>query len=463
MLAAAIAHYHDLLDPATAQASQQRLTEEMRARRLFFGDRPLATVLRPRLISADQYALLQQACTLVGRAARRLAATALEPGADGAAVRAILCLTPQEQALIALHPGYLEPSAHSRMDTFLTVDGNSLQFVEYNAESPAAIAYEDMLSAAFLAMPVMQLFAQRYAVQPLPARHRMHATLLAAWREAGSPGGEPQVAIVDWHGLPTAPEFELFRDYFADQGLPTVICAPDDLVFRDGRLWAQTEAGGATPVTIVYKRVLTSELLVHYGPEALDHPLMQAYAAGACVVVNSFRAKLMHKKSIFALLTDERFQAGFPPEELAAVQRHVPWTRLVAPGETTYQGERVDLLAFARANRERLLLKPNDEYGGKGITIGWECAAAEWDAALRAALETPFVVQERVTIAYEPYPALIDGQVVIDARLVDSDPFLFGTEVEGCLCRLSKVTLLNVTAGGGSTVPVFLTGEKPAA
>jgi hypothetical protein len=69
------------------------------------------------------------------------------------------------------------------------------------------------------------------------------------------------------------------------------------------------------------------------------------------------------------------------------------------------------------------------------------------------------VVQEKVEIAYEPYPALVDGQLVIGQRLVDSDPFLFGTEVDGSLCRLSTVTLLNVTAGGGSTVPVFVLAE----
>jgi len=213
------------------------------------------------------------------------------------------------------------------------------------------------------------------------------------------------------------------------------------------------------PVTIVFKRVLTSEFLTHYGEEALSHPLVQAYAAGACVIVNSFRAKLLHKKSLFALLSDERFHDPLSADQRAAVAAHVPWTRVVRPGTTTYQGEQIDLLSFARANRERLLLKPNDEYGGKGITIGWEVSADEWDAALQAALSSPFVVQERVTIAYEPYPALIDGKVVIGERLVDSDPFLFGTEVNGCLCRLSTVTLLNVTAGGGSTVPVFIIDE----
>ncbi len=455
-LSDAIDYYHSLLDPTTAQDSWARLSEGMRERRLYFGERPLASVLRPRLLTAAQYDQLRSGVTCVAEASRKLAAAALEPGELGAAIRARLMLTPQEDTLIALHPGYVEPSAHSRMDTFLTVDGQSLQFVEYNAESPAAIAYEDLLSEAFLATPVLQQFAQRYPVRPLPARHRLLETLLRAWQAAGSPGGQPSVAILDWSGLPTATEFVMFRDYFAQHRLPAAICTPNDLRFRDGRLYAVT-AAGETPITIVFKRVLTSEFLEHYGADALEHPLVQAYAAGACVTINSFRAKLLHKKSLFALLSDQQFQSVLSAEERTAVAAHIPWTRVVAAGPTTYQGEHVaDLLAFVRANRERLLLKPNDDYGGNGITIGWETDAAAWDAALTTAMAAPFVVQERVTIAYEDYPALVDGQVVIGKRLVDSDPFLFGSEVNGCLCRLSTVTLLNVTAGGGSTVPVFV-------
>ena len=39
----------------------------------------------------------------------------------------------------------------------------------------------------------------------------------------------------------------------------------------------------------------------------------------------------------------------------------------------------------------------------------------------------------RVEIAYEDYPAVIDGQLQIGRRLVDTDPFLFGSEVHGSL------------------------------
>jgi uncharacterized circularly permuted ATP-grasp superfamily protein len=455
MLQQAIDHYHSLLDADMARTTWDSLTHGMHARNLYFGERPLASVLRPRLITPDHYALLQRGCSLVGTACRTLADAMMKD----AILRADLMLTAGEEALIAMHPGYNEPSAHSRMDTFLTVDGTSLQFVEYNGESPAAIAYEDQLSQVFLESPAVQEFSKRYHVQMLPARQHLMETLLQSWREFGS-SQEPVIAIVDWRGLPTHSEFLLFQRYFQEHGLKAIICSPDDLRFDGSELRATLEDGSTTRVDLIYKRVLTSELLMHYGDQALDHPLMQAYAAGKLCLVNSFRAKLLHKKSIFALLTDDANQHFFTAEQQAAIQAHVPWTRIVRPGASTYQGETINLLEFARRNQDRLLLKPNDEYGGKGIVIGWETSTDAWEAALQEATESPFVIQERVVIAYEDYPALVDGKLHIGQRLVDSDPFMFGNEVKGCLSRLSTVTLLNVTAGGGSTVPVLVIEPK---
>jgi hypothetical protein len=165
---------------------------------------------------------------------------------------------------------------------------------------------------------------------------------------------------------------------------------------------------------------------------------------------------------IFGLLSDPAIMdaAMIDRDTQAMLARHIPWTRRVQNVRTTYQAQEIDLLKFARDYQDRLLLKPNDEYGGKGITIGWESSADEWDEALRAALEAPFVVQERVHIAYEDYPQCVGGQLQIGRRLVDTDPYLFGTRVQGCLTRLSTVTLLNVTAGGGSTAPTFLIEDQ---
>jgi hypothetical protein len=453
MLSEAIEFYHSLLDDAAARENDAALNAASKREGLFFGTRQICVVLRPRLLNREQYAYLQGVCAQVATAARQVVKYAMQD----ATARALLAFTPGEDQLLAVSAGYDEPSASSRLDSFFDNAAGSLQFVEYNAESPAGMAYEDELSEVFLALPVVQAFGREYALTKMHSAPRMVETLLAKFREWNR-AAEPRAAIVDWKGLPTQAEFVLFKKYLEQQGVPTVICSPDELTYHDRTLFFESQ-----PINLVYKRVLTSEFLQKYGQEqALDHPLACAYRDGAICLVNSFQAKPLHKKMIFGLLSDPAIMsaAGVDAATQAALARHIPWTRRVQETRTTYQGQEIDLLKFARDYQDRLLLKPNDEYGGKGITIGWETSPDEWDEALQAALESPFVVQERVHIAYEDYPQCVDGRLVISRRLVDTDPYLFGTEVEGCLTRLSTVTLLNVTAGGGSTVPTFLIEKR---
>ena len=457
MLERAITDYHRMLDPPTAKVTWERLNALQQQHNLHFGDRPLATVLRPRFICATQKNYLETACKLIASAARRVAVAASEDQT----LRAELGLTTMEETLINIHPGYTEPSVHSRMDTFLTLDSSSLQFVEYNAESPAAIAYQDILSTIFLELPIMQQFAKHYSIYELPARNRLMDAILNTWQTFQGTK-TPNIAILDWNDVPTYSEFLLFQKYFHSEGLNTIICTPDDLIYRDGQLFAhhhtfqENQSSKAFPIDIVYKRVLTSEIITHYGATTFEHPLVQAYADGKICLINSFRAKLLHKKALFAVLTDDSYQSMFTTEEQGAIAKHIPWTRVCRAGETTYKGQSIELLNFARTHKEHLLLKPNDEYGGKGIVVGWETDSHTWESALANALQSPFVLQERVVMAHENYPTFIDGAVHIGQRLVDSDPFLFGTDVAGCLTRLSTETLLNVTAGGGSTVPTFM-------
>jgi hypothetical protein len=453
MLGEAIAYYHSLLDDDAARENQQILSDLQRGEGLFFGERPLAIVLRPHLLTVEQYEHLRAVCRTVAHASRRVVDHMLRDPET----RRLMAFTPGEDALLAIDPGYAEPSASSRLDSFFDNETGSLRFVEYNAESPAAIAYEDVLSQVFLALPVMAEFGRRYDVRAIPARHLMLKALMDAFREWGG-AGEPQIAIVDWKGVPTYSEFVLFQRYFAEQGIQALICAPDELEYRDRTLYA-----GGQAVNLVFKRVLTTEFLERYGEEgALEHPLCQAYRDGTICMVNSFRGKLLHKKMIFGLLSDPAIleAAGIDRDTQAVLARHIPWTRRLEPGRTVFEGREVDLIRFTLEHQDQLLLKPNDEYGGKGIVIGWETSRDDWHQAVQAALEAPAVVQERVHIAYEDYPAFLDGRLQIGRRLVDTDPYLFGTHVEGCLTRLSTVTLLNVTAGGGSTVPTLLIEPK---
>ena len=108
-------------------------------------------------------------------------------------------------------------------------------------------------------------------------------------------------------------------------------------------------------------------------------------------------------------------------------------------------------------NRERLVLKPNDDYGGHGIVLGWLVSDDEWTAAVQTALTRPHVVQERIILPTEPYPSWVDGQVQVTDRMLDLAPYITMTShVDGALTRIATDPLLNVTAGGGSSVATML-------
>ena len=425
-----IAVYHALLDKGqTASSTAETLASAQKAKRLMFGTRPLSVALRPQFLTRRRYDQAVRAAEGVLGALAALERAVLKDSD----LRAELCLEPDEERLALVDPGFGFSSPSSRLDSFFA---GQVRFVEYNAESPAGMAYGDNLSAVFAALPIMKAFRKRYRGRFVSTRRRQLSTMLRAFRQWGR-DKTPVIAIVDWEGLPTAPEFEMFKAFFEANGVKTVICDPRILEFRKGRLYA-----GRVAVNLVYRRVLTSELLAK-GAET--RALLDAYMAGAVCVINSFRAKLLHKKLSLALLSDPVYQHLYTPAQRAAVRRHVPWTRRVRPALTEDIAKR----------RQNLVLKPNDEYGGKGVILGWTVSQREWEKSVADAAAGCYVVQEAVEIPRFKFPVALDRLQYLDLA-VDLDPYLFDGRVGGFMTRVSAEALLNVTAGAGSLVPTFV-------
>jgi hypothetical protein len=445
----AIEKYHELLTDSIGAESQGQLTEQQRRRGLFFGDKPLTTVLRPRFLTPEQYRFLQSRVRLLMCAFRKAYGTALA----NPAFRAQFGLTEWEEQLVQYDPGYPEPHPTARLDAFFVSGRGGLKFMEFNGEVPAAPAYNDVLSELFLGLPIMREFLHSHEVRALPARHTTMHTLIDSYQRWLGRHERPRIAILDWREVPTYSEFVLFQDYFTSQGYECQIVDPREVEYRGGKLVA-----GDYTIDLIYKRVLISELVERCG---LDSPVVRAVTDRAVCMVNPFRCKILHKKASLAVLSDERNAEIFSEEERETIAVHIPWTRRIEDRTTIHNGNPVDLLPYIAQYRENLVLKANDEYGGKGIFLGWETPQEEWDATIRQALEQPFVVQERVALPSEPYPSYVDGELKIFDRMQDTNPYVFyGDYMDGCLTRLSTQALLNVTAGGGSTVPTFLVEQR---
>jgi hypothetical protein len=451
MLGEAIATYLDLLTDNLAAQSQARLDEQQKRRGLTFGERPLCNVLRPRFLSPELYRFLAERVRILLSALGRIHQAAV---ADPV-FRRQFRLTPEEETLFVLDPGFRCPMPTSRLDAFFVPGGaggrgpGELRFTEYNAETPAGPTYSDGLADIFLTLPIMALFQKRYHTVPRPVRPGVFNALVASYQEWLGRKELPRVGILDWKEVPTYSEFVLFERYFREHGLECLIADPREVEYGNGVLRA-----GDFVIDLVYKRVLISELIERGG---LEQPLVRAVRERAVCMANPFRCKALYKKASFAVLSDEVNKRLFTPEQQAAIDAHIPWTRVVEERHTIFEDEPIDLVPFIRINRERLVLKPNDDYGGKGIVLGWMVDASGWDRAIQTALTTPYIVQDRVHLPSEPFPTWSEGRLHLSERLLDTAPFVNqGEYMDGCLTRISTDPLLNVTAGGGSTVPTFV-------
>ena len=428
----------------------------MRARKLTFGDRIHCPFLRPFFISAPDEARIRRAAETLAALGERVAREA----ARSKSLMGQLGITDAEERLVRIDPGYETSSTASRLDAFLLPDPSTgpgqggLHFAEYNGESPAGPGYTQRLAELFETLPAMARFRATRQVNYHRTIEPLLDALLDSYREWGGRAAPPTIAIVDFRGVPTWNEFEILEEAFIRAGVPTLVCEPRALEFDGRRLSAD-----GRPIDLVYRRLLVSDILQH--PADCD-ALVRAYAARAVCLANTLRCKLAHKKAFFAVLTDPAHARLFTPFEHAMIAAHVPWTRLLADVMTEKDGDPVSLLDLTRRERESLVIKPNDEYGGKGVRLGWESEPGAWDDAIETALKDApgtWIVQERIPVRREVFPTFDDSGTVTDREmLVDLAPFLFRGRMSGYLTRLSATGLANVTSGGGQ-VPAFVVDQ----
>ena len=453
MTVEAIEHYNSLLEGPLADDAIEKLCEGTVKYNLRYGDRPICAVLRPIFVTERQYEMVRREATLALSAIERLYRALM----SDEKLRAELGLTPDEERLISIVPGFGAPDASGRLEASFdpTVQGRAVQgrggefhFVEYNAAPPGGLIYGDALGEIFMGMDVVREFARERPLRSVEIRPCVLETLLCCYREWGG-RDRPHIAIVVRKESPALAEYEICREYFESRGHPTVIADPNELEYRGGWLRVRDFR-----INLVYKRVAVGELLCGAG---LSHPLIRATGDRAVCAVNSFRAQTLMKKALFALLDDPQYESLFTGDEVEALRRRVPWTRVLREGFTTYGDRRVDLIDFVAGRREDLILKPNDDHCGRGATLGWQCDDGEWRRAVSDTLGASFVVQERVGATQESFPTLSGGQIAFEDRRVDFAPYTWlGDNVEGAGVRLSAPATPDAPACGVSTTPMLI-------
>lgn len=428
-------------DLSWAEALHRRMEEGG----LSAGGRLICPFLRPNFVSRRQYdSLVRSAEALLGAIGRMEQMVLTNP-----VLLARLELLPAEKMLASIDPGYPSLQVAARLDSH--VRNGHLHFVQYNADLPAGAGYSDALADLFYDAPPIKELRKRYTLTRVGGRKHFLQALLKAYKQFGGTK-KPNMAIVEFRPVfhSGESEYTLVRDYFRDEGYAVEIASPEQLEYRNGVL-----RKGAFEIDLVYRRLGVHEFLIRFD---LSHPLVQAYRDRAVCVVNSFRSELAHKKAMFGLLTDETLVAKFPAAERKAIREHVPWTRLVSASKTTYDERTIDLADFITRNRQRLTLKPNDDYSDQHTYLGWEMDDTAWERALKQAMRTPYVVQEKVDPVRSLFPLMSFGILEFRELQVDVRPHAYLGKVQGCSSWLSSGSTGFSSAEG--LAPTFILDPK---
>jgi glutathionylspermidine synthase len=401
-----------------------------------YGERTIPFVIMPHFISPGQLRLLSRAVAAMSPLLDRFC----EAYPRDALLREELQLPPHEDALMRIDPGYPQPIRVSRLDAFL--HDYDVKFLEFNTDSPAGMAWTDMLFEALRDKVDLPRVTEVFNTSYTPVLPEVVNTLLDAYRAFRAEQPDlpelPRLAVVDVAGTPTVAEFRRVCRFAEDAGLETVIATLDDVSYDGSRLVVRGE-----PAHLVYRRALVEALTE-------DSPLAIAARERRAVVVNPFRVHVAANKKILALLQDERFEHLVTRAELETIRSTVPWTRILRRGRTTYGEWRFELLSFVCDNRERLVLKPATDYGGRGVMLGIETDQDAWEAAVdEHADRGDFIVQEYVPIPEEMFPTIEDGHVQMRLKRFNINPYCIGGRYVGMMTRISDQAVINVAAGGG--------------
>ncbi len=356
-------------------------------------------------------------------------------------------LTPEEVPLVSI-PSQLPRFIYfSRMDAIST--GDSFKFLEFNCDSPGGAYYSDLLRMGLENLSFIKKLSKKYKFYPQNYRPKVLQTLLEAWASSGR-NYKPHIAVVGNPDVANVEEFKLFAEYFNQNGYSAYFTDPWHFQYdgvslqRDGK-----------KAELLYRRGILADYSKHLEE---TKSIINAYRDKKVLFVNPLSSKLGDNKNLLALLTDPRISKIFSEKEKSVIHKYIPWTRLLREMKTEFKGKKIDLIPFVRKNKDLFVIKPNSQYGGKGVVIGKEVKQKQWEQAIEESYSEQKVVQEYVPIPTMEFP-IFNPELTFVPKKYNVNFFTFAGKFGGGFVRTSDSSVINISAGG-ALVSFFIIDDR---
>jgi hypothetical protein len=418
-------------------------------------------MLRPRIIDPIQRSYFHYVCLQVVDALKRLGALYL----TDARVRKLLPLSEGEEQWLRDAWGTSVPRYHtmiSRLDAntdFTAPDWReNFQFFEANSVGVGGLYYAPIAERILLELvgPRLQTLEPELFLEPnydtrnlLLHELRLHARSIRRPR--------CNIALLDDpDSVGGITEYPRLAEYFESQGHRAVVADPREICLEGDDLYHHD-----LPVDVLYRDLELKQCLQMEAKSGKDMAgLRTAFRRNQ--IVSSLAGDFDHK-SCWEVFTDDQFAHHFTAAQWRIFQRHMLWTRLIRETKTVDDsGRMVDLVPYVRKHRDMLVIKPNRDFGGVGVTIGPETSSAEWDAVLQEAVVRPFsyVVQDYAPVRKKEFPVIHGDGTITNEEFHVTCGFIVSASEIGIVGRASKKTVVNIAKQGGLTAVLMILDQQ---
>ncbi len=319
----------------------------------------------------------------------------------------------------------------------LVRDGDGTMYVlEDNLRVPSGVSYV-LENRAISKRAFADLFAQQ-SILPVDGYTDELKRMLASLSPAGV--ADPTIAVLT-PGIFNSAYFE--HSFLAQRMGAALVEGADLVVGNDDCVYMRT-IDGRERVHVIYRRI--DDLFLDpeaFRPDsALGVPgLMRAWRAGNVGIANAPGAGVADDKVVYAWVPDMiRYYLGEEP---------------LLPNVPTYRCQYPDERRFVLDNMRELVMKPANESGGYGLTIGNRATDDELAVAAAQIEADPRNWVAQPILNLSTAPTLCDGR--LEPRHVDLRPFILSGATQyvtaGGLTRVALrrgSLVVNSSQGGGS-------------
>lgn len=443
--------YRSSLNEKDAEEQIDFIKVEMDKYGMVMKGKPFPTFLKPYFVDQKDRALFREATESIMLAIEKVSnAFFTDPK-----FRHLLELGDKVEEFAKIDPVYPNRQIVSRLDAFFMPETKDIKFLEFNCDSPSGMGWHDAMVDIFSDLSTIRNLGKNYSLiadKFLDTHSKMLFTKYRQFCEKKgiTPEKNPLFAIVCATDSTIIKDVEIIINTLNSKGYNAIYADPRQFDYDGSKLTIE----GKT-VHLIYRDAIQEFLNEPYYPDTKK--VLQAYRDQNICFINPFSSRVGGLKSVLAIMGDPRFSYLFNENELDAISRYIPWTRLVRDQDSDYRSKTIQLKQFILENKNNLVLKPNSGYGGAGVVIGKSSDAEEWKETLNTALTkgNNYVVQELVPIPVDDFPIMENTKLKgFETKNVNINFWAYDGVFGGAFLRASGGDIINVHRGGG-LVPVF--------